>query len=152
MSWITWLRATCIRMLTTYGGVPSVILLQRSLLVLRTMWSPNILKVLASCANNVPLSVLHEMLWPCTSQENTEEIIDIVTESLDRTIKDRMVFLASGLYGCSECPYTTKYSTTCQNHIESKHMSTNGFICNFCEKFCPTRNALKSHVSKKHNK
>ena len=45
-------------MLITYGGVPSVILLLRSLLVLRTTWSPNILKVLASCANNVPLSVL----------------------------------------------------------------------------------------------
>jgi len=70
----------------------------------------------------------------------------------NKTIQDRMVHLSSGLYGCSECDYTTKYRTTCLNHIESKHLPTNGFICNFCEKFCPTRNALKSHVSKKHNK
>lgn len=119
---------------------------------LRIMWSLNISRALVFCVNNVPQCVQLEMLSLCTFQGDTEKIIDIFTDILNKTIQDRMVHLSSGLYGCSECDYTTKYRTTCLNHIESKHLPTNGFICNFCEKFCPTRNALKSHVSKKHNK
>ena len=70
--------------------------------------------------------------------------------ALDEKIKPMMIRRQDGLYGCSKCNYVTKYGTTCQNHIESKHMSTSGFICPHCEKFCPTRNAMKSHITKNH--
>jgi len=71
-------------------------------------------------------------------------------EALDSAIKAKMVRRQDGSFGCTDCDYVTKYNTTCQNHIESKHLSTSGFFCQFCEKFCPTRNALKSHTTKNH--
>jgi len=71
-------------------------------------------------------------------------------KELDSAIKLKMVRRLDGCYGCTDCDYVTKYNTTCQNHIESKHLSTSGFTCQFCGKFCPTRNALKSHITKNH--
>ena len=50
----------------------------------------------------------------------------------------------------TDCDYTTAYLTTIQNHVEAKHVETGGFLCHLCHKFCPSKNALKSHVSRKH--
>jgi hypothetical protein len=76
-------------------------------------------------------------------------IILFIVELVE-AIKSKVVRLGGRLYGCSDCDYTTSYSSTIGNHIEAKHLSTQGFICTFCQKFCPTRNALKSHVTKQH--
>ena len=70
--------------------------------------------------------------------------------ALNDAIKAKIFKADSGLFTCYECGYSSKYKTTCQDHIESRHISTSGFICPYCEKFCPTRNALKSHISKSH--
>ena len=69
---------------------------------------------------------------------------------LINSINLKMVRRPDGSFSCTDCEYVTKYRTTCQNHIESKHIITSGFTCQFCEKFCPTRNALKSHTTKNH--
>ena len=71
---------------------------------------------------------------------------------LKEIIKEKTTRSEDGLYVCVDCGYTTKYGTTLQNHIEAKHVSTSGIYCQLCPKFCPTRNALKSHVAKYHNK
>ena len=71
---------------------------------------------------------------------------------LKEIIKEKTTRSEDGLYVCMDCGYTTKYGTTLQNHIEAKHVSTTGIYCQLCPKFCPTRNALKSHVAKYHNK
>ena len=55
------------------------------------------------------------------------------------------------MFGCSECDYRTKYSTTIQNHIESKHISTSGFYCKYCQRFCPTREGLNNYVMESFN-
>merc|ERR1712129_467580 len=60
-------------------------------------------------------------------------------------IKSRMQKLPNGMWSCTECGYETNYYTALTNHIESKHIETDGFVCEFCQTFCPTRNALKSH-------
>ena len=59
--------------------------------------------------------------------------------ALNDIIKSKMLRSEDGMFGCSDCDYSTKYSTTMQNHIESKHLSTSGFYCKYCQKFCPTR-------------
>ena len=70
--------------------------------------------------------------------------------ALDNAIKSKMVRRSDGSFGCTDCDYVTKYNTTCQNHIESKHLSTSGVSVNIVKKFCPTRNALKSQTTKDH--
>merc|ERR1712029_1213018 len=64
-------------------------------------------------------------------------------KALNDLIKSKMFRSEDGTFGCCECDYSTKYNTTMQNHIESKHLSTSGFHCSYCQKFCPTRNSLK---------
>ena len=56
----------------------------------------------------------------------------------------------AGFYHCTDCDFNTKYGSTCQNHIESKHMSTIGYYCQYCNTVCPTRNALTMHIGRKH--
>ena len=70
--------------------------------------------------------------------------------ALNDAIRAKIYKADSGLFTCYECGYSSKYKTTCQDHIESRHISTSGYTCPYCQKFCPTRNALKSHISKNH--
>ncbi len=69
---------------------------------------------------------------------------------LDLEIKRKIWKSEDKLFHCCDCQYSTSYYTTILNHVESKHISTPGFICHLCNKFCPTRNALKSHTTKQH--
>ena len=69
---------------------------------------------------------------------------------LDLEIKEKIWKSADKIFHCYECSYQTGYYTTMLNHVESKHIVTAGFNCTVCLKFCPTRNALKSHTTKQH--
>lgn len=76
----------------------------------------------------------------------------IFLEYLDASIRNKMVRTADGFYTCTDCDYSTRYLTTCQNHIESKHVSTAGIQCQFCTTVCPTRHALTMHMGRRHKK
>lgn len=62
-----------------------------------------------------------------------------------------MTRLGSDLWGCAQCEYTTKFYATMKTHIESKHVDTGGFPCQFCQHICKTRQAMKMHMYRKHN-
>lgn len=70
--------------------------------------------------------------------------------SLDVLISTKLSRSENGEYYCLECPYTNKYKQRVQYHIESKHVSSPGHICEFCQKICPTKNALCLHRSRYH--
>lgn len=69
---------------------------------------------------------------------------------LDQEIRRKIWKSDDKLFHCRDCNYFTSYLTTMLNHVESKHLTTSGFMCSVCNKFCPTRNALKSHTTKQH--
>jgi len=69
---------------------------------------------------------------------------------LDVLISSKMVRGENGEYMCLECPYTNKTRQRLTYHIESKHVSSPGHICDFCQKMCPTKNALCLHRSRYH--
>ena len=54
------------------------------------------------------------------------------------------------LWRCQVCDYVTKQKGALFEHVESKHTLSVGYNCHVCGKFCPTRNALRSHVSRQH--
>jgi len=54
------------------------------------------------------------------------------------------------LWRCLDCNYTTKFKPVMFQHVESKHTFSSGYSCQFCAKFCPSRNALRCHVSRQH--
>ena len=73
------------------------------------------------------------------------------SDELKEAIKQRMVKQYDGTWGCSECDFVTKYQATLTNHIEAKHLQSDGYSCQYCNKFCPTKNALKCHVYQRHS-
>ena len=75
---------------------------------------------------------------------------------LKEAIKNMMYKESDGSWSCSECTFNTKYHTTLTNHVEAKHLrAAEGYYCQHCNKYCPTKNALKCHTyrthSQKHN-
>ena len=78
--------------------------------------------------------------------------IDIFcSDELKEAIKQRMVKQYDGSWGCSDCGFVIKYQATLTNHVEAKHLQSDGYSCQHCNKFCPTRNALKCHIYQRHS-
>merc|ERR1712115_245534 len=56
------------------------------------------------------------------------------------------------IWRCADCDYTAKLKRGMFEHVESKHVGSQGYTCLYCGKHCPSKNALRSHVSRKHPK
>ncbi|XP_023319955.1 protein tramtrack, beta isoform isoform X24 [Eurytemora carolleeae] len=69
-----------------------------------------------------------------------------VSEELDHQIKDLMYRNLSGIYCCQKCDYQTQHQPVMKDHIEAKHVSGPGIVCQICFRVCPTRKAMKMHI------
>ena len=96
--------------------------------------------------------------WGNTSSETIESSVSavmpppldlqlMISARLQRTQDE-----ASGasLWQCLDCGHSSRSKSDCSKHIEAKHIVTSGYDCSFCGCHYPSRNALKSHVSRKH--
>ena len=54
------------------------------------------------------------------------------------------------MYHCTHCELSSNKKTNVKNHVESKHVSTEGVTCGVCNAVCKTRKALKMHEFRKH--
>ena len=54
-----------------------------------------------------------------------------------------------GSWPCSDCGYLTATKSHLYEQVDSKHVSS-AYYCQYCQKFCPPRNALRSHVWRNH--
>eukprot|EP00092_Neocalanus_flemingeri_P094647 GFUD01120357.1.p1 GENE.GFUD01120357.1~~GFUD01120357.1.p1 ORF type:complete len:355 (-),score=56.78 GFUD01120357.1:16-1080(-) len=67
----------------------------------------------------------------------------------EKMVKDTT---ANGVvWRCADCGHQTKFRTSLFEHVESKHVESAGYICQYCLKLCRTRNALRSHINRQHN-
>ena len=74
----------------------------------------------------------------------------IIYIALNDLIRTMMVRVEPEMWACSSCSYSTRFYSTMQSHIESKHIISPGVQCEICHVFSPTRQALKMHMSRKH--
>jgi len=72
-------------------------------------------------------------------------------ESLVCSKMSRVPGLPSVLWQCLECPYTSKNRHNVFDHIESKHVQHEGYLCQLCNKTCPTVSAFRKHKSRNHD-
>lgn len=117
--------------------------------------SLSIFKPLAIHVTYATNSVRLGTLWNATStgfiqrlvrfDRNCSPVLDVESEILLRMVKHD-----DGRFQCVECNFFSLHNSTMKCHIESKHLQTSGYTCQICKKFCPTRNALKSHKSRIH--
>jgi len=70
-------------------------------------------------------------------------------EEIDAMIESRTIRFGK-MFKCSECDYETTVKGNLGKHIEAKHISP-GVTCQFCSKFCPTRHALRMHITRQHS-
>ena len=70
--------------------------------------------------------------------------------ALNHVIRNSMIRLDGMFWGCAHCDFKSKYQSTVGYHIEAKHFPSNGVQCEHCSTLCPTRQALKMHISRKH--
>ena len=92
-------------------------------------------------------------------KKRAEVIRKVPTEmdlELDRQVAELMVSNYDASIGktswqCAQCHFTSKIRSTVKEHIET-HIT--GFVhqCPYCEKTCKTRNALRVHTVRAHNR
>jgi len=70
-------------------------------------------------------------------------------DEIDAMIAAKTIRLGK-MFKCSDCDYETSVKGNLDKHIEAKHISP-GVSCQYCAKLCPTRHALRMHVSRQHN-
>ena len=58
--------------------------------------------------------------------------------------------LNTGQWFCMECGYISATRQRVMFHVEAKHVTGPGHVCEICDKILPTRNALNLHRSRKH--
>jgi len=51
---------------------------------------------------------------------------------------------------CSDCNYSSPYTTSVKRHIESKHIGSVIYECDICQHRVPTKNALSVHKARNH--
>ena len=51
---------------------------------------------------------------------------------------------------CLICNHSSNRKSSVYYHVEAKHTASSGFSCHLCTKFCPTTNALRTHLSRQH--
>jgi len=70
-------------------------------------------------------------------------------EAIDQAVLAQMHKVGPA-WQCITCLWETNHKTRMYEHVEAKHVQTNGYSCPFCDKICQSRNALKCHRYKYH--
>jgi len=65
-------------------------------------------------------------------------------------IQSKIIQLEKNKFQCSDCEHSSNYKSNMVKHVEDRHVQQDGVFCQFCEKVCPSRNALSAHISRKH--
>jgi len=88
--------------------------------------------------------------------ENVKKVPTEMDIELDRQVSELMVSNYDSVAGktswqCAQCHFTSKIRSTVKEHIET-HISGFTHQCPYCEKTCKTRNALRVHTVRAHQK
>ena len=77
-------------------------------------------------------------------------LFHVISGIIDEEVKSRILTIGKSEFQCTDCGHVTTKKTNLLRHIESKHMILEAIACQFCQKMCPSKNALSSHVSRYH--
>jgi len=76
------------------------------------------------------------------------------SKDLEYLIQSKMVKIpgeTSLIWQCVDCEYSSKLKHNVFEHVESKHIQHDGYLCTICNKTCPSQSALRMHNKRKHN-
>jgi len=70
-------------------------------------------------------------------------------EELDATLES-MMYSKESVWYCLNCAYVSPIRARVRNHVEARHVTHSGFVCQDCEKVFKTRHSLRVHASASH--
>jgi len=79
---------------------------------------------------------------PYAGSDGNKEEIDLVVYSLMERVETG--------WKCQPCGWETKNKSRMYEHVEAKHVTTGGYNCPICGKFCPSQKSLKNHKFTNH--
>jgi len=71
-------------------------------------------------------------------------------KGLEEAIRSRLTKLDTGVWVCHSCEFTSKSKQRAYEHVEARHLTTGGYSCPLCQKFCPTSSSLRNHNDRHH--
>jgi len=71
------------------------------------------------------------------------------SDAIDQAVSAQML-KNGGVWQCLTCGWEAKIKTRLYEHVEAKHVETNGYSCPICGKFCSSQKGLKNHKFKYH--
>ena len=128
----TWRLSTCSHRDTLVQSV-------RSFVPHTTHWNYTNLDTTDNCVNQM-IFLKFIIQYKINKQSFSEE------EILSKMIK------SEGQWSCIVCTFSSLNKHNVLKHVEAKHISTSGYNCGLCQKFCSSLNALKLHESRYHKK
>ena len=69
---------------------------------------------------------------------------------IQEAIDSNMSKLEAGIWVCPSCDFTSKSKQRAFEHYAAKHLTTSGYSCPLCKKFCPTSSSLRNHNDRYH--
>jgi len=83
-----------------------------------------------------------------TGADGNKDLGDLITSKM---IRIESVDAKQGYkWQCSDCDYSSPYTTSVKRHIESKHVGSVFYECEICQHRVPTKNALSVHKARNH--
>ena len=73
----------------------------------------------------------------------------LILDAIDQAVLAQMQ-KNGGAWQCLACGWEAKIKTRLYEHVEAKHVETNGYSCPICGKFCSSQKGLKNHKFKYH--
>ena len=165
--WILWWPKEWIAMGLCYGSALLVTTPLKGSKILGSILSQNICWVQASiviiAADIVPTATLFKFMCleiiemfklDNSLHSHSNSLLNHkcmhVSAMLDSLMSKEMDSFGVVVWKCKSCDHASKRADAIRKHIEAKHLPSSGFNCQHCGKFCPSRNALQSHVSRQH--
>ena len=65
-------------------------------------------------------------------------------DSINEAVQAHMLKIEGG-WQCVTCGWEAKNKMRMFEHVEARHVETDGYSCPICSKFCPTIKSLKNH-------
>ena len=111
--------------------------------------------------------VPHTMHWNYTNLDTTDNLCQMPSNIIKLKLiiqykinKQRFsgeeilskMIKSEGQWSCIVCTFSSLNKHNVLKHVEAKHVSTSGYNCGLCQKFCSSLNALKLHESRYHKK
>lgn len=132
------------------GSARSVDIVRRRFHMFRTTLRQSMSAHLDLCVHCARNNAQQEMHWWSTNPDFINKNNSNLFPDLDLRIQQLMSRGQDGVWQCHHCEYTTKARQGMVNHIESRHVESNGVACQFCPRVCPTRHAMQMHVLRQH--